>query len=182
MAKAGATEGGAEMINMALKSVIDVINEIRSMSRSLIPHTLKDLGLVDSVNELIESIGHAQPFAIQFVYDDFEEQGLPENQKLTLFRIIQEQLNNIVKYAGAKEVSILLKTTIQSVVLQISDDGRGFDERKVRKGLGFTNIRNRAELFGGKAEISSVPGSGCTLQVSMPVTFSRSSAFPTSFN
>ena len=169
MAKSGASDSGIEMINMALKGVMDVINETRSMSRSLVPHTLKDLGLVDSVAELIESFGRAQLVPIDFEHEDFDEDDLPENQKLTLFRIVQEQLNNIIKHAEAKEIFIQLKNTIQSVVLEIKDDGKGFDQQKLRKGLGFANIRNRAELFGGKMEIYSKPGKGCLLKVSMPV-------------
>jgi signal transduction histidine kinase len=175
-------ESTLEMINMSLKGVADVINEIRSMSRSLVPHTLKDLGLVDSVTELVESISRAQLVKIDFDFEDFEEENLPENQKLTLFRIIQEQLNNIAKHAGASTVSIILRNTIQSVVLEIIDNGRGFDPKTVRKGLGFTNIRNRAELFGGKCEMSSKPGKGCVLKVSMPFLFSQTTFLPNSYN
>jgi PAS domain S-box-containing protein len=171
MAKSGASDSGIEMINMALKGVMDVINEIRSMSRSLVPHTLKDLGLVDSVAELIESFSRTQLMSIDFEHEDFDEDDLPENQKLTLFRIVQEQLNNIIKHAEAKEIFIQLKNTIQSVVLEIKDDGKGFDPQKLRKGLGFTNIRNRAELFGGRLEIVAKPGKGCSLKVSIPVHY-----------
>ncbi|MGN6399151.1 MAG: sensor histidine kinase [Flavisolibacter sp.] len=169
MAKSGASDSGIEMINMALKGVMDVINEIRSMSRSLVPHTLKDLGLVDSIAELVDSFSRTQLVSIDFEHEDFDEDDLPENQKLTLFRIVQEQLNNIIKHADAEGIALQLKNTIQSVVLEIRDDGKGFDLQKLRKGLGFTNIRNRAELFGGKMEIFSRPGKGCRLKVSMPV-------------
>jgi signal transduction histidine kinase len=142
------------------------------MSRSLLPHTLKDLGLVDSVSELIESFGRAQLLKIGLDCKGFDEELLPENQKLTLFRIIQEQLNNIARHAGAKNISISLKNSHQEVKLEIRDDGKGFDKKKVRKGLGFTNILNRAELFGGTAEVFSGPGQGCTVKVFMPVQLS----------
>jgi PAS domain S-box-containing protein len=172
MVKATAGDSSMEMVNMAMKGVADVINEIRSMSRSLLPHTLKDLGLVDSVSELIDSVGRAQLMKINFVCDEFEEELLPENQKLTLFRITQEQLNNITRHAGAKNILISLRNSHQSVALEIRDDGKGFDKKKLRRGLGFTNIRNRAELFGGTAEVFSKPGEGCALKVYMPVKLS----------
>jgi signal transduction histidine kinase len=91
-------------------------------------------------------------------------------------------LNNIAKHAEARNISVTLRSTIQSVLLEIKDDGKGFDKNTVKKGLGFTNIRNRAELFGGKKEIISNPGEGCYLKVSMPVVFAPSSTFNTSFN
>ncbi len=179
LAKSTANESTLEMVNMALKGVGDAINEIRAMSRSLLPHTLSDLGLVESITELTESFSRAQLIRINFNYDDFDEINIPENQKLTLFRIVQEQLNNIAKHAEANNISVILKSTIQSVLLEIKDDGKGFDRKTVRKGLGFTNIRNRAELFGGKKEIISSPGEGCCLKVSMPVIFAPSPSLQT---
>ena len=180
--KTTANNDSVEMINTAVKSVLDVINEIRSMSRSLVPHTLKDLGLIDSISELIQAIHTTNTVSIHFEYEDFEEESLPDNQKLSLFRIIQEQFNNISKHAEAKNVSIVLKNTIQSVVLEIKDDGRGFDIKKVRKGHGIANIYNRAELFGGKAIIQSRPGKGCSLKVSIPVLFPQSPVLTNSYN
>jgi PAS domain S-box-containing protein len=181
LAKSTANESTLEMVNMALKGVGDAINEIRAMSRSLLPHTLSDLGLVESICELTESLSRAQLISIDFNYDDFDEINIPENQKLTLFRIVQEQLNNIAKHAEANNISVTLKSTIQSVLLEIKDDGKGFDKKTVRKGLGFTNIRNRAELFGGKKEIISTPGEGCFLKVSMPVVFAPAPALHNTF-
>lgn len=177
LAKSTADEPTVEMVNLSIKGVSDVINEIRAMSRSLVPHTLKDLGFVDSVTELIDSLSHAHPFQILFEHENFDEERLKENQKLSLFRIVQEQLNNITKHAKASSISIVLKTTPQKVVLKIKDDGQGFDSKTVRKGLGFTNIRNRAELFGGRVEIFSKPSEGCLLRVFMPIVQSASSEF-----
>jgi PAS domain S-box-containing protein len=161
-----------EMLSMAVKGVSDIINEVRAMSRSLIPSTLKDLGLVESVNELVDSIARTNVLQVDFNPIEFEDSYLPENQQLTLFRIIQEQFNNIVKHAGARNVFIKLETdAIKKLVLvEIRDDGKGFDTKKVKKGLGFINIRNRVELFNGKMDISSQPGKGCHLRLSMPFT------------
>ncbi len=171
-AKSTADENTAEMVNMALKAVSDVINDVRAMSRSLIPSTLKDLGLIESINELIDSLTRAKIVKIEFDHLEFDENILPENQKLTLFRIVQEQLNNIVKHACAKTVNIRLFAAAQEFILEIKDDGNGFDAKKVRKGLGIINIKSRAELFNGKAIISSQPGKGCALTVCFPVPVS----------
>lgn len=168
-AKTTADNETAEMVSMALKGISDAINDVRAMSRSLVPYTLKDLGLVESVNELIDSIMRARTLNIDFVHCRFDEDLLPENQKLSLFRIIQEQLNNIVKHAGAQNVWIKLFVEANEFVLEIKDDGKGFDASHTRKGIGILNIKNRAELFSGKAEIVSEPGNGCCLVVSFPI-------------
>jgi PAS domain S-box-containing protein len=182
MVKSTADDVTIEMANMALKGVSDVINEIRSMSRALVPYTLKDLGLVESIRELVDAVSRAQLTKIDFVYKDFEEEAVPENQKLTLFRIVQEQLNNIAKHAEAKNVSIAVKNTDEKVLLEIKDDGKGFSPKKVRNGLGITNIRNRAELFGGSAQVLSQPGKGCTLKVSIPLSHSQPLEIFNSYN
>ncbi|MFL5787907.1 MAG: PAS domain S-box protein [Flavisolibacter sp.] len=168
LAKGTADDNTVEMVNMALKGVSDVINDIRSMSRSLVPSTLKDLGLLESINELTEPIAQSQLLKIHFNHKGFHENRIPENQKLTIFRILQEQMNNIVKHAKAKNCWISLKSSSKETVLEIKDDGKGFDKNKIKKGLGFVNIRNRAELFGGYAEIISKTGKGTQVTVWLP--------------
>ena len=170
-AKTSADETTLEMVNMALKSVADVINEVRSISHSLVPYSLKDLGLMESLVELIESYKRTQSPQIKFQYSNFDESLLPENQKLALFRIVQEQLNNIIKHEKAKNVSVNFFSEPTEFFLEIKDDGNGFDIKKIRKSLSFINIRNRAELFHGKAEIFSKPGQGCVLTISFPQVF-----------
>lgn len=168
MAKITADAQTLERVNMALRGVSGLIDEVRSISRSLVPPTLKDLGFIDSVNDLIDSIRYTQSLSIELDYYDFDEDQLPENKKLALYRIIQEQINNIVKYARARHVSIFLRLSHDNVLLQIKDDGIGFDVKSVKKGLGITNISNRAELFGGNALLTSSPGNGCEVNVCIP--------------
>jgi signal transduction histidine kinase len=173
MAKSSADDSTAEMISMALKGVSDVINEIRSMSRSLMPPTLGDLGLMESITDLIESISRTQYLRIDLDDYEFDEDLVPDNKKLMLFRIVQEQLNNIVKHAAARRVNIMLRNDKPFLHLEIRDDGKGFDPKSVKKGLGLTNMRNRAELFGGEVKIVSSEGKGCTLTVKVPHSLER---------
>lgn len=168
MAQSTADEKTGQMVSMALRNVSDVINEVRSISRSLVSPTLKDLGFIDSINDLIESLRFTQSIAVELDYYEFDEDQLPDNKKLTLYRIIQEQLNNIVKHARASQVSIILRLTAGNVLLQIKDDGIGFEEATVKKGLGIINIKNRAELLGGSALLTSSPGNGCEINVCLP--------------
>ncbi len=163
-----AYENADEMVSLAIKSISDVINEIRGISRSLVPQTLNDLGLIDSIYDLTETINRTTALPVLLDDTHFIEEKTSENQKLMLFRIIQEGLNNIVKHAAATNVTITLNNVSSSLVLQIIDDGKGFDLSKTRKTLGLTNIKNRAELFGGRVEILSALGDGCTLTITIP--------------
>jgi signal transduction histidine kinase len=89
---------------------------------------------------------------------------------LSLFRIVQEQLNNILKPAGARQVVITLTHSEKAIELEIQDDGKGFKLTSVNKGLGLKNIYNRAELFNGKVTIHhSAPGEGCMVSVYIPL-------------
>lgn len=173
LAKATADDDTVEMVSLALKSISDVINEIRSISHSLVPQTLGDLGLVESISELIDSILVMELLQINFEHRNFNEMGIPENQKLMFYRIIQEQLNNIVKHANAARVTITLQSKTEFLTMVIKDDGDGFVLEKMRKGLGLTNIKNRAELFGGTVNIIAAPGKGCTLKVLVPRAISN---------
>ncbi|MBD0331771.1 MAG: PAS domain S-box protein [Chitinophagaceae bacterium] len=169
LAKSSADDATNEMISMALKSISDLINEIRGISRALMPSTLEDLGLIDSISELIESISRIQPIKIDFDYSYFNENTIAENKKLMLFRIIQEQLNNIIKYAGASYVTITLHKKDDEISLEIIDNGKGFKTNSIKSGSGLKNIQSRAELFGGYMLVKSQPGKGCRLQVLIPV-------------
>jgi len=168
-AKTMSENGNSEMVDMALKSVSDVINDVRAMSRSLVPFTLKDLGLVESINELIDSLMRTRSINIEFEYGCFNESIVPENQKLSMFRIVQEQLNNVVKHARAQNVWIKLYVKMDELIMEIRDNGKGFNSTNPRKGVGILNIKNRAELFSGKVNIVSQPGRGCLMVISFPL-------------
>jgi len=159
----------AEMIGMGSKNIMEAINEIRKLSRSLVPPTLGDLGLIESVRDLCENFNNTRTFKVKFEHRNIRERQLADNQKLMLFRIIQEQTNNIVKHAKAKNVIISLRANKGSINLEITDDGQGFNLKKTKKSVGLTNIINRAELFNGKVDIITAPKKGCTIKVSIPL-------------
>jgi two-component system sensor histidine kinase UhpB len=105
---------------------------------------------------------------IKFTHDQ-ENEMLSPGKKLTLFRIIQEQLKNAIKYSKAKNLEILLQCKNKIVQLIITDNGIGFDTKKTNSGIGLTSIQDRAKFYNGKTEILSSPGNGCQLIVSIPL-------------
>lgn len=160
-----------DMISHAYKELNDIINEIRKLSQSLVPPTLGDIGLVESIQDLCDSLQRTHTIEVDFNHKTFTEQILAENMKLMLFRIIQEQVNNIIRHSGADTLSIFLQSDAEQVGLTINDNGKGFDSTADNKrGLGLTNMNNRVTLFNGKLEIWSAQGKGCTLMVTVPLS------------
>ena len=87
-----------------------------------------------------------------------------------VYRVVQEQLNNIIKYADAKKVSVALYIKGDHVYLTIKDDGNGFNPGHVKTGIGLKNIKSRQDAFYGHLNIHSAPGKGCELEASFNLT------------
>jgi signal transduction histidine kinase len=169
VAKEKASGEVLEMISLSHKNLAAIINEIRQMSQSLVPPTLGDLGLIESVQDLCDSLRRAHTFTIEFLYRHFNEENLPGNLRLMLFRIIQEQVSNIIRHAHATVIQIKLQSDAEYINLTITDNGKGFIPGTAKNGgLGFSNISTRAALFNGKVEITAAPGKGCSLSVLIP--------------
>jgi two-component system sensor histidine kinase UhpB len=159
-----------ELLERSTELVSSAINEIRKISKSLITPGLREIGLIESIEDIIDDMKMAKDdMLIELDLQNIAEDQIEDRRKLTLFRIVQEQLNNIVKHARATRVLIRLSVESAFIVLTIADNGVGFDVGRHRKGVGITNIISRTELFNGRVDIQSAPGEGCTLSVSLPM-------------
>ena len=170
-----ATNDEKERINLIKRSydnIYDAINEIRSISRSLVPPSVGDIGLIESIEDLVENIRATKKLYVEFYHEGDIDNLLGQKQKLMLFRIIQEQINNVLKHADAKNVVIELMIDGHVVNLAVSDDGKGFDFEEVKnhKGVGLQNIASRTELFNGKINIVTAPDKGCKLNIHVPIS------------
>jgi signal transduction histidine kinase len=132
-----------------------------------VPPSISDLGLTESIKDLLENISVTKTLKVDYTNIGDVENGINNNQKLMLFRIIQEQVSNVLKHAEAKHLSIQLRVDNIGIELIIADDGKGFDFQnvKAKKGVGLSNIASRVELFNGKINIITAPGKGCRLIV-----------------
>lgn len=153
------------MIKRSVDTISSAIEEIRRLSKSMIETFHKEVGLELSLNDLIENVRVTQQFSIDLEFKVRDEKKLDDKLKMTIFRIVQEQLNNTVKYAAASQVYIAIVQKDRHLQITIADDGKGFDTSKKRTGIGITNIISRTELFNGRVKIESAPGHGCRMQV-----------------
>lgn len=158
-----------ELLDKAIEYQVLAMEEIRKLSKSLSTGFLKAVGLRDSVQDIVTNMKKLQQIEVDFTFNNRVEEVLSDEQKLMLFRIIQEQTSNIIKYAEARSVRVLLNETAGNIHLVICDDGKGFKAKKKSKGIGFVNIISRVDAYNGKVDIMSSPGNGCTLEVQFPV-------------
>jgi len=154
----------------SLEYISNAMEDIRKLTKALAaPANDNTMGFIASVNELVNDITVVKDILISFENNQFAENQVDAPLKLVLYRIIQEQLSNIIKHAHAKEVGINLSQDERSIHLTISDDGIGFDTSKPRNGIGITNIKNRVAAYDGTVYFKTQPGKGCVLSVIFPV-------------
>ena len=158
-----------DSIHKSSHYISTAIDEIRKLSHELAAPTLDDISFLSAVEILVTEISKITTLRVTFSEEGFDEGSIDRHKKLTLYRIIQEQTNNILKHAGAKNVTIKLVALSEHIYLSIQDDGCGFDPAVKPEGIGLRNIRNRVEFVDGTILIISAPGKGCTLEVGIPI-------------
>lgn len=148
-------------------NIEEVIREIRNLSHRLVLPRFAETSLLSEIQKTVDNILQQQPVSLDLHH--LNEALIPDNIKETIYRILQEQLANIIRHAKAGNVTIRLSNTKANVFLRIEDDGIGFNTSQRRNGVGITNILNRVESYNGTATITSKPGKGCRLEVTIPL-------------
>jgi len=146
----------------------DSIVELRRISQQLAPTIRFEQDLQDNIRSLVETMNIDRSADVRLEIDPFG-QPLSQDIQLAFYRILQEQLTNILKYAHASLVSIRLKEVEGTITLSIKDNGQGFDPATKKSGIGLENIRRRVTALGGELKIVSSVGHGCELLLQVPV-------------
>ena len=146
------------------------IDEIRSISKRLSAPSLGKIHIQDSLQDLIEAVNLTRKLNVVCHVKGLSQTILPSDLHLAVYRIVQEQLNNIIKHAEASKVKINLTCHKKTLDLSIVDDGKGFNKEDKRTGIGLSNIESRAENMKGKLSIETAPGKGCKLTVKFPLS------------
>jgi two-component system sensor histidine kinase UhpB len=149
--------------------VTNVMKEINSISKTLVPPSMDLLALSENIKILLNDFKDAYPITIEFEEEGSSGENLDKKLQLNILRIIQEQLRNISKHSKATYAVIKLTGNKNEIRLSISDNGKGCDITKVANGNGIRNIIIRAELYKGTATFVSKPGKGYSLTVSFPI-------------
>jgi signal transduction histidine kinase len=145
--------------------------EARQISHDLHPYQLDHLGLTGALAAMIDAAAESSEIVFERKLDNVD--GLfPKDAATSLYRVVQESLNNILKHSGARKARLRLERDVHEVQLHIEDDGCGFrtgERLNGRKGLGLRNIAERVRILGGKMKIDSQPGQGTRVEVTIPV-------------
>jgi len=155
-----------ELIRYPMELIDSSIEEIRLLCHKMVT-PLKNIDMQELFRDLVISLDQNTTTKTNFIYN-VPKADLSDDLKLNIFRIIQELINNIWKYAEAKNVNISIVEQGELIHINVSDDGKGFDVEKKRGGIGISNIINRVESFNGKIEIESSVGKGCRTKIMVP--------------
>jgi two-component system sensor histidine kinase UhpB len=164
---ASATPAAREDVDEAKNAVRSALDEVRRISRDLRPEMLEHLGLVSALTELATSFARHSGVRVERQFDSALPALSPETE-LAVYRIAQESLTNVARHANATRVEIALETGHNSVVLRVTDDGRGFDGPPREEG-GLRSMRERALLVGGALAIKQAENGGAEVRLEVPV-------------
>jgi signal transduction histidine kinase len=157
-------------VKHAIDDLNQIIRDIRTYILDLRPRQMVNENLLDGLKRLaseyrVNTLASATVNGAKAKLD-----GLPQAHSMALFHICQESLANVAKHAAAKRVSVNVWTTDERVVMEIRDNGKGFDPDKMSKsiGHGLANMQTRVRAVGGEVDISSAPGEGTTILAWVP--------------
>ncbi|MFH2144053.1 MAG: tetratricopeptide repeat protein [Bacteroidota bacterium] len=153
-----------------LKNSLDIIDEsvreVRNISHNMMPVALIEYGLIKAVDTLVSRINEANVLVIDFKHKGVEDR-IEQSTEISLYRIIQEVLNNMLKHSQAAKIVIDLRKSGHKILLKIQDDGKGFNLADIDKssGIGWKNIYSRLLMINGNIDIKSNPGMGTVVNI-----------------
>jgi two-component system, NarL family, sensor histidine kinase DegS len=156
--------------------IIQVIKEVRRVTFNLKPTVLGDYGLQAALNVFVKEIAKLSDIDLTYSSEADNSIRLPQKVENNIFRIIQEAINNAIKYSEATRIEVSLHQRENGIIIGVKDNGKGFDEKLVEKrsvniesGRGFFNMYERTEYINGSLDVRSEPGKGTTITLTVPV-------------
>jgi signal transduction histidine kinase len=142
------------------------IDEIRLLTHKHATPS-KDIDLKQLIETLLTNLEESTPIKTKLIYD-ISDKVIGDDLKINIYRILQEQINNITKHAEPCNAYISIQADKDILNISIEDDGKGFDVNKKREGIGLSNMMNRIDSFNGEMVIESAPGKGCIIRIKIP--------------
>lgn len=158
-----------ELLVKAVSLTDNAFSELRNISHNLAPIFLQEKGLTASIRNLLEPLQESRKFKVNMDFSEISN-NLDCFSELTIYRVMQEVINNIIVHSGATEINFQLLETEEELMLMIEDNGKGFDvnENKVEKGIGLRSINSRIENIGGDVHIDTAIGRGTIITIIIP--------------
>ena len=158
------------MLQNSLTIIDEAVNEVRNISHNLMPTALMNYGIIEAIAGLLVKINDSKQIEVNFNKQNFNI-TLNKETEITLFRIIQEVINNMLKHSKAKIIDIVLSDEESILNLIIKDNGVGFNTSEIEnsKGIGWQNIYSRVSMLNGKIFVSSHIGKGTEVFITINV-------------
>jgi PAS domain S-box-containing protein len=156
-------EFNEEQLQKAAKYLNTAIEEIRLLSKRLSPPSIGNINLSDSIGELVQELNSTMAINIRYQTEGLTDIAIKQELHTTIYRIVQEHLNNVLKHAEASLVELTISKVSDRIVVTIHDNGKGFDLNQKRTGTGITNMLLRAEALNGKLDFKTSQGNGSLL-------------------
>lgn len=149
----------------------DAIGEVRTISHEMMPRVLNETGLLLAIDDMLEKSLGSTEIAYEFEHHKIDGERFKENVEISLYRICQELVNNIIKHSEAKAVSVQLLKTSSHLVLVVEDNGKGFifNDENSRNGIGLMNISSRAKAMNGEVNYEPSPQHGTVATIRIPL-------------
>jgi signal transduction histidine kinase len=171
--KRTASKASKAIFDDAQDIISDLIKQVRDLSLRLIPSMLEDIGLLPTLEWHFQQYTNQTSIKVSFEHKGLKENRFPPNVEITAYRIIQEGLTNVARYAQVNNVNTKIEVEDLTLHLMITDKGVGFDIDKTiteRKSFGLIGMKERVMLIGGDLQVKSSPGKGTRLEAYLPLS------------
>ena len=170
MLKESLGPSGLQLFGQCREYIDLAIDEIRNLSHRLAPAFFNDSTLEQAFEILLSTFNIEEKYKTTLYFDKaLGKFNIDRELQLNLYRILQEQLRNILKYAKGTKIEVDVIANKGSLKMRIADDGIGFNKNVIREGIGLANMKRRTELFFGKMEIFTSPENGCEIVIDIPL-------------
>ncbi len=159
--------------NQAFERSMDMldssIKEMRRVAHNMMPEALVKFGLDTALNDYCNDINQSGALQVSYQSIGLENARIEQTMAITIYRIVQELLNNIMKHAAAKYTIVQVTKTNGQIAVTVEDDGKGFDTTMLKQsnGIGWYNIRNRVDFLKGKLDLRSEQGKGTSVLIEL---------------
>ncbi len=173
MLKQNYTPAQKDKLNGIAEITSETLDEIRAISQNLRPTTLDTIGLTASLNNMVERLKRSTEIQIDYNYPHNIDEVIPKDLEINIYRILQELTHNVLKHSKASLATITISQLNQQLLIQVKDDGIGFDTDKKalsNLGNGISSIKERVKILKGEMTIISEKQKGTIVNIKIPMT------------
>lgn len=163
------TPDNAQAFERSMDMLDSSIKEMRRVAHNMMPEALVKFGLDTALKDLCSDTQQSGALEVRYQSISMENANVDQTTAITIYRIIQELINNVMKHAGARTAIVQVSKTNGAINITVEDDGKGFDSSMLDKsrGIGWSNIQSRVEFLKGKLDVQSAPGKGTSVHIEL---------------